>query len=638
MSVFTVCVCAAGLVSTVGLARAVTEPGNDAIATATPIAMSGETATFRSFPSDAGATAADDAADGQLTTNTTTGGGLAQHTLWYKFQPSPGLVSVSVTSSEIAKIVAGVVTTNADDSDINGLSDTFSLVSDASVKNSDGDPDDTGSALVHTTSKNQTQTFSFTADAALVPDADHDYYLGVGSVGATDADAPTGGFTISTAYTEAPLNDDFATAAVITPATKTYLGDTTAATPDLDGAGHNIDPVVAGQSGMFSVWYAFTAPRNGRVALSTLGSSFPVVFEVCQSPVAVPSDCDNSDVVDSGVGATPITSTSFDAQDGETYYLFLDGQQVTGQAYNAAGPYKVRFVFSPASPNDDISMPTVLNPAGVVRVTGSNVGAQAVVLGNNPPATTTPESSHGLSFDGGGQQHSVWYRYKPKRSAHMVLYTTGSLNTDVEMFRGSLASGFTDTNVGNDDYSVHSRLSRFPLSVRSGGIYYIGVDGSTEASYPEGSFGLDLGAVPSNDNIKGASLLAKTKGKVGKNRTTVSKGAGKVKGSTAFATFQKREKSPKHFSGGADVWYKFIAPKAGSYTFTESLRGAPALIAAYSGKGSSNLGLKLVKDAAHPRSTKAMSKIKIKARAGQKFEISVDGSAGAFGSYILSWK
>jgi hypothetical protein len=637
LSGVTVCVCAAALISTGGIARAAIA-GSDSITSAIPIDMTGDTASLFEQVSTAGATADDLTADAQLDT-TAAGGDPAQHTVWFKFDPAPGVVSFTVSSANIASIVAGVVTTSAADSDLDGAADTFNLVSDASVRNTD--TTETGSALVHTTGENQSETFSFSDDSALVSDSAHDYYLGLGTVGASST-APTGIINLQVAYTAAPINDDFADAAVITPSVKAYSGDTTGATPDLAADGTNVDPMVAGQPGMFSVWYSFTAPRNGRVNVSTTGSSFPVVFEVCQSPVVVPSDCDNTDIVDSGpAGTTPITKTSFDALDGQTYYVFLDGRQVSGHAYNAFGAYTLGFTFLPSATNDDIATPTVLSPTGVDRVSGSNVGAQAVVLGSNPPSSITAESDAGLIFDGGGQQHSLWYRYKPNKTGHTVLYTTGSLNTDVEVFRGSLTAGFTDALHGNDNYSAHQTFSRFTLPVSAGTIYYIGVDGSTTANYPEGSFGLDLGAVPANDSVKAATFLAKTKIKVKvrkkTKKLTVSKKSGRVRGSTDFATFQAGEKSPKHFTGNADVWYTFVAPKAGHYTFTESLSHAAALLSAYSGKGTSNLGLKLVAAASHAGTTKAAA-IRINAKRGQKFTFSVDGSAGAFGSYTLTWK
>ncbi|HEX3824192.1 MAG TPA: hypothetical protein VHV79_06990 [Mycobacteriales bacterium] len=632
---FTAGVCLAALITTNGIAHAVTDPSNDSIANATPIQMSvlpGQNETDH-LPqvSIADATADDNAADGALTTSD----GAAEHTVWYKFDPGPGQVSITISSSSIASVVAGVVTTTTSDADINGVNDTFNAVQTSSVINTDSS--ESGSALAHTTSLNQSATFSFTADAAVLSATGRDYYLAVGSVGSTSV-TDDSSLAVQVSYTAAPLNDDFADATVITPSVKAYSDDTTGATPDLAPDGTNLDPVVDGQPGMFSVWYSFTAPRNGRVALSTAGSSFPVVFEVCQSLGGSPSPdaCGDNDLRDSGAGAAPATHATFQVLDRETYYVFLDGQQVSGQTYNAFGPYQLGFTFSPSAIDDDISTPTVLNPAGVDRVSGSNVGAQAVVLGSNPPTTITQESDAGLVFDGGGQQHSVWYRYRPHKTARMVLYTTGSLNTDVEVFRGSVAAGFTNTGFGNDNYSAHQTFSRFVLPVTAGSIYYIGVDGSTTANYPEGSFGLDLGALPANDNVKGAAFLAKHRAKIGKKHKTVSRKSGTVKGSTDFATFQSGEKSPRHFTGNADVWYTFVAPKAGHYTFSESLRHAGALLAAYSGKGKSNLGLKLVAAATHSVSKPAS--IKIKAKAGQKFKISVDGSAHAFGNFTLTWK
>lgn len=624
--VCTVCAVGAALLSAANPAAA-TSPANDGIANAQAIPLSAGSPTFSTDVSNAGATGIEGADAALFTTDN------AVHTLWYKFNPAPGLVSVTVSSIDQSDIVGGVVTSSSDDAGLDGNNDAFAVIADGSVKNTD--LAEGGSTLASTTLVGEQETFSFSVDAHFVPDAQHDYYLGVGTVGEDDS-VPAGTISISVTYTPAPANDDFANAAPLAASTATYSGDTTAATPDLDDFDNNADPVVGQQAGMFSVWYKFLAPRNGRAHFTTTGSAFPVVWEVCQSAVPSAQDCGQHDLADSSGGTTPKASGVFDAIKGETYYVFLDGQLVDGVNYNASGLYDLNFGFAKGPANDDVSKPTVLKATGVDRVTGTNVGAQAVVLGSNPPSTVTKERAHGLSFNH-GQKHSVFFDYKPAKSGRVLLYTSGALNTDVEIFRGSLAAGYTDTGQGNDNYSSHRAFSRFEFPVRAGVAYLIAVDGSAKAGYPEGTFGLTLGAVPANDNLSRAHLLAKTKAKVGNKSKTVSKGKGKVSGSTEFAAFQTGEKSPKGFSGGADVWYTFVAPKEGTYTFTEALHGASALLAAYTGKGSNNLGLKLVKDANHA-GTKKPATITLKAKAGQKFEISVDGGLGAFGAYRLTWK
>jgi hypothetical protein len=596
---FTVCAIGAGLLSTAGVARAAAPPPNDDIAAAQVIALSATSRTFDQTVSNVGATGQDDNADGALVT--TEG---AFHTLWYKFDPAPGRVSVTVSSSDIVNVVGGVVTSDAPDLGLDGVNDTFGVIGDGSVKNTDNLEGD--NALTETTAPNDVETFSFSDDAHFVPDGQHDYYLGVGTVGDDDTSA-TGNITIAVTYTPAPANDDFVNAAPLANGTATYTGNTLSATPDLDDSNNNADPTVGLQTGMFSVWYKFTAPRRGRATFATTGSSFPVVWEVC-STTGTPSLETCQHVTDSGT-AVPKSTGSFNLVAGTSYYLFLDGQLTPNFNDNASGRYKLKFTAVGAPRNDNVATPTVLKPSGIDRVKASNVGA-------------TSESNKGLTFNH-HQKHSVFFRYTPARSGRVLLYTSGALDTDVEIFRGSVAAGFSDTHLGNDNYSAHQRLSRLAFAVTAHRRYFIAVDGSFRSGYPEGAFGLALGAVPNNDSLSAATHL--------------SKGKGRVTGSTDFATFQSGEKSPKGFTGGADAWYTFVAPKAGTYTFSETLHGAAALLAAYSGKGASNLGLKLVKDASHAGSKKAAT-IALKAKAGEHFEISVDGSVGEFGAYTLTWK
>ncbi|HTR69588.1 MAG TPA: hypothetical protein VMH41_05110 [Mycobacteriales bacterium] len=623
----------ATLVAVLGTARPAhaVAPANDGIKQAQAVTLTSGT-TFTASPSNAGATAADDGADPILYTTDD-----AQHTLWYKFQPAAGRVSITVSSSDISEIAAGVLITPTQDSSINGNTSSFSEIVDDNVENSVVGQE--GQTLLYTNGTDDSETMSFQTDKEWVADTNHDYYLGIGSVG-DDSSAPTGTINVSITWTAAPTNDNFANATALTTSTSTYTGDNTAATPELDASLDNVDPYVD-QLSMFSVWYKFTAPSDGLASISTASTSFPLVWEVCTSSVPSAGDCASNDLLDSTGSSAPATSGSWDAVNGTTYYLFLDGLEVDQESYNAAGPYTLDFTFVNSPPNDDISAAQKLNPTGISSVTGTNVGATNTILGSNPPATIEAEADAGLYFND-GPQHSVFYEYRPDKSGHVVIYTTGPLNTDVAVFRGSVAKGFTSV-AENDDYSAHRSFSRLALTVGSGGAYYIAVDGSSEVNYPEDTFGLNLGPEPANDSLAHATMLAKTKVKIKGKKKTVSKGAGKVTGSTDFATFQSGEKNPKGYSGKADVWYTFVAPKAGTYTFTGTLAdvetGKPgaALIAAYSGKGSSNLGMKLVKDASNPTS-KTPAVIKLKAKAGQVFKISVDGDTGAFGSYSLKWK
>lgn len=600
-------------------------PSNDDIANAAALTLTSGVASTPTVD-NSGATTEDSNADEYLYE-----GHDYSASVWYKFQPGQGRVSITFSSPTIPNVVATVLTTSDNDPPDGNNSDFSQVGGDDNIINTDSNNPSTAQARTNGT--NSSQTFSFQTDNYWVADSNHYYYLGLAT--STDDSPVTGLINLSVTWTAAPANDNFANATAISTSQTTYTGDTTTATPELDDNNSNVDPYV-GQSSMFSVWYKFTPASNGQVAFSDSGTTaFTPVFEFCTSTVPSASDCSDNDVTDSG-SDPPLRSAKITVAKNTTYYLFLDGLASGTTGRNGFGAYSFTFTFTAAPANDDPAGAVLLKPTGVSVVTGTNVGA-------------TAEDYNGMYFNG-GEQHSVFYRFKPDKGGTYVLFTGGTLNTDVAVFRGSAAAGFSNI-AENDNYSAGRKFSRLSFTAGSGGTYTIGVDGAESANYPQGTFTLVLGPEAANDNHGAAAYLAKSKAtkivkkkhhKKKKVKFTASKGSGKVSGSTDFATFESDEKSPKSYTGKADVWYTFVAPKAATYTFTESMTdvetgsAGPALIAAYSGKGTSNFGLKLVADDSNP-STKAPAKIKLKAKAGQKFLISVDGDTGVFGSFTLSW-
>jgi hypothetical protein len=173
-------------------------------------------------------------------------------------------------------------------------------------------------------------------------------------------------------------------------------------------------------------------------------------------------------------------------------------------------------------------------------------------------------------------------------------------------------------------------LARFPIAVQAKKTYVIGVGTAAGTLNSLASdFTFALGARPANDDLQHAKVIAK--------HAKASKPRGLVKGSTEFAGLQAHERLLQQHVGGADTWYAFVAPKAGRYRFMESLKRGYPVLSAYSGRGHDILGLKRVKAGRGKNYNKPVT-IKLGAKAGQRFELSVDGLTGYWGKYRLSWK
>jgi hypothetical protein len=564
-------------------------------------------------------------------------------TLWYRLAPGPGRITIAVESHAVTHVAAALATEPDGDSFITNPQATFSAIQGVDVTVNDTENAEGLTARADTSAADSPAGFAFTADVAhIVADGNHSYYLGFGTdeVGAAD---PTGSITVSITYVPAPDNDNYP-GATIPSATTTasFTGDTTGATPGFDDTSTPDDPMLQTDAA-HSVWYQWTAATTGpfTVSLSTAAGQLPAVFGV-YGPHSSASDSPPSNaqpIVGSGTSSPFETSARYWSYPGQVFYIMIDGQQDANNIPQS-GPYDMTLTTAVAPANDDVNNASVLPSHGLASVTGTNVNASARYFESNDGGDTAGEEFLGVSFNN-FQQHSVFYSFTPTKSGDVVVYTSGPLDTDLAVFD---ESNFFASRGENDNYTTSGTFSRLSFQAVAGTLYLIGVDGSSAANYPVGSFGLHLDETPVNNSVSGASYLAKTtktvvthkKHKRHTTKVISSKASGSVRGSTVFADHQTGEKALN--GGAADLWYTFVAPKAGSYKFTETLTGGRALLAGYSAtKSKSNLGLKLVNDAAAVVAGKPVS-IVLKAKAGQSFLIAVDGRSGDFGAYSLAWK
>lgn len=197
-------------------------------------------------------------------------------------------------------------------------------------------------------------------------------------------------------------------------------------------------------------------------------------------------------------------------------------------------------------------------------------------------STTTRATSIGASAEGGEPVHgaaggaSLWWSWTAPRNGSVVLDTSGSnFDTTLAVYTGS-AVGSLSAVASNDD-ATGATSSRVAFTAVQGTTYQIAVDGKGGAS---GLAALAVGLLPANDNFAEA--------------TTISGVSVKTTGTTKLATREAGEPtvSVRQTSGrGKSVWYRWTAPRTGSFAacaFTESFG---AILGVYTGTNVGGLNL-----------------------------------------------
>jgi hypothetical protein len=178
----------------------------------------------------------------------------------------------------------------------------------------------------------------------------------------------------------APANDDLANAQVITGLTGSVSSTNVGATKETGEPDH------AGNPGGHSIWYSWTAPADGNVAFTTLGSAFDTLLAVytgaavgALTPVAANDD-------DPSAGG--VSTVSFAVSNGVTYKVAVDG--FSGKVGS------VNLHWHPSPANDNFADVQVLPSTSSGTVTGDSRGA-----------TLEPGEPARLLFNPG----TIWYSW-----------------------------------------------------------------------------------------------------------------------------------------------------------------------------------------------------------------------------------
>ncbi len=289
-----------------------------------------------------------------------------------------------------------------------------------------------------------------TSQASFVTTAGATYNIAIdGYAGAAGNAALSLAFTLGAS---APTNDNFAAATILTGSTATNPGVTVAASRESG------EPAHAGYTAAHSVWFRWTAPSNGLLQLSTIGSSFDTVLAVYTgsalgSLLSVASDDDS--------GGSSTSLLSFNAVSGTTYYFAVDGY------HGASGNYVLNLSLLSGAPANDAFAAAATLTAGV-RATGVSTLATA--------QSGEPQHFAGTSRARSATR-SLWWTWTAPATGFVSLATAGSaFDTILSVYTGSALNALTLV-AENDDAAFGDSTSNVFFRAVAGRTYLISVDG-----------------------------------------------------------------------------------------------------------------------------------------------------------------
>jgi hypothetical protein len=349
--------------------------------------------------------------------------GAARHSVWFGWEATKtGAVTVATCGSEPG-VLLGVYTGTT----VGGLTRIASAAPDGSAPYC-------GSARLR-------------FDAV----AGQQYWISV------DDSGEDGGFSLTLERTAPPANDSFAAAQPLSlESPEGLMAENWGATKETGEPMHRGDP------GGASFWYSIAADHTGGVVVSTCGESSGPQLDVAVYSGAVVSGL-------AGVPENQSTSScaySFEAIDGSTYYVAVDGRPGAQMGSTDEGHFSITAEDSPG--NDDLAdafeLPDVSQ--GGVSLTLTNVGATKEV--GEPDHAGNP----------GG--HSVWFSWTASANGSArVLTCTANFDSVVAVYTGHTMAALRPI------WSEHLANAFCPLSedtsggfnIDAGRTYLIAVDG-----------------------------------------------------------------------------------------------------------------------------------------------------------------
>jgi hypothetical protein len=401
-----------------------------------------------------------------------------------------------------------------------------------------------------------------------------------------------------------PANDFFASAFTLTGTRVTTIAANSGSTRE---AG---EPLHADVSGGGSVWWRWTAPANGFLALNTAGSDFDTVLAAYLG--AAVTTLNSISYNDDSPGGDVSSSTRFPVTAGQTYLIAVDGKS------GATGRIVLNLRFS-GPQNDDFSDRTILT------------GFPASTSGSTTNATA--ETGDDLRNAGSPGGSSVWWEWTATTSGPVAVSLTGSIYQQaLAVFTGS---SFEELVLLQADISSNNPLGEYAREVTfqavAGNRYVIGLDGYYAGT---GRYELNIepGVPPSNDDFENriplTGLFAQT---IASNRrATFQRTAGEP--SLIITNSLGEPQSP---AADSTVWWTWTAPESGRARISVTNASFDSRVSAYTGGSLSSLTRVAANDGPGDDRSSAVS---FEATGGTAYQIQVDGGTynGRVGGFTLT--
>ncbi|HYU66674.1 MAG TPA: Ig-like domain-containing protein, partial [Jatrophihabitantaceae bacterium] len=375
-----------------------------------------------------------------------------------------------------------------------------------------------------------------------------------------------------------PPNDDFDNAVPLSRAAWSFSGSTVAATMQLGEPNH------AGFASGHSVWFRWTAPRDGRARVSVFtGTTWDSLLGVYTgASVGALTQVAANDNAPYG------SQVSFTATAGTLYWIAVDGKS------GATGTFSIQTqLVDSAVPNDDFENAQVLS------------GSSGSVTGTLAGATTEPgEPNVNVA--------SIWYRFTAPQDGALTLDLAGSAyNMPLQVYSGSSVGTLTRVPI---DQSTYQRT----VGLTAGVTYSIQVSDDSYGGVGRVALGWTFG-LPVNDEFAKARWI---------NNWSDS-----TYDTTSGATKEAGEPSHAGQPGGHSIWFRLTAYTSQPIELHTSGSTFDTVLAVYT--GATVAALTLVAENDDIWSSDTYSFVRFTPVPGRVYSIAVDGKAGATGWVYL---
>jgi hypothetical protein len=402
-----------------------------------------------------------------------------------------------------------------------------------------------------------------------------------------------------------PANDDFSSAQALGSGSAMSGGSTLFADKEPGEPNH------AGDPGGHSLWFTWTAAKNGpvdvyacgrRPGVDTLLAVYTGSAVNALTPVAANDDAAVIPQNETCQFADGGSDVVFDATAGTTYRIAVDTK-------DSQGLFTLGLEGPPA--NDDFAAAQEMY--GGMPTYSSGFSKLASKEAGEPDHAGNP----------GG--HSVWFSWTAFSDGPVAVQTCsreGNFDTLLGVYTGSSLGSLTPVASADDGQTrkgCRSADSAAEFTAVAGTTYKIAVDGKGEG----GIFQLIVEGKAANDDFADATTLG--------GRVPITWGGL----SNRFATVQAGEPEHAGEAGGSSVWFKWTAPRDGTVNVDTCEGDFDTLLAVYTGATLAGLTPVQSNDEG-PGNCGPGSSLSFEAVANTTYRIAVDGKEGAQGSFELS--